>query len=59
MLCERSHAVKLSVRILAARLLNPVQLYLVDSKIWCEGLTLKGVSDPLRGELKGLRVLHV
>jgi hypothetical protein len=57
-LYERSLAVKLNVQIQAARVLNPVQLYLEVSKL-LRVLTLKGVSDPLRGELKGLRVLHV
>ncbi len=56
---ERSLAVKLNVQILAARVLNPVQLYL-EVLNYCKGaLTLRGVSGPLRGELKGLRVLHV
>ena len=54
-MCERSRAVKLNVQMLAARVLNPVQLYL---KFFAKALTLKGVSDPLRGELRELRVLR-
>jgi len=57
LLYERNLAVKLNVQKTAARVLDPVQLYLVV-KVVVKVLTLKGVSDPLRGELKELRVLR-
>lgn len=51
--------VKLSVKISVARVLNPFQLYLEMINSDRGVLTLKGVSDPLRDELKELRVLRV
>jgi hypothetical protein len=57
-LCEQNLVVKLNVQMRAARVLNPFQLYLEIIYSNREGLTLKGVSDPLRGELRALRGLR-